>query len=72
MELTVETRVVCSQDNYSYAAFPSGVAAGTSFQHLYGQQWGALSKVTTPMQTSLFIRLTALLYDAWSSRPDLT
>ena len=44
MELTVETRVVSSQDNYSYAAFPSGVAAGTSFQHLYGQQWGSLSK----------------------------
>ena len=30
-------------DNYSYASFPHGVVAGTSFQQLYGAQWGKLS-----------------------------
>ena len=31
-------------DAYPYAAFPHGVSAGTSFQRLYGQQWGSLSR----------------------------
>jgi hypothetical protein len=31
-------------DSYRYAAFPRGVPDGMSFQHMYGQQWGALSR----------------------------
>lgn len=31
-------------DNYTYAAFPSGLPGGTTFQYFYGQQWGALSR----------------------------